>query len=63
MIKRELTESLKSMGKIVRRTLDIAMAVLTLILMGGSGLFYNAFGEALDSGLVYEILGAVLFVL
>lgn len=39
------------------------MAVLTLILMGGSGLFYNAFGEALDSGLVHEILGAVLFVL
>ena len=39
------------------------MAVLTLILMGGSGLFYNAFGEMLDSGLVHEILGAVLFVL
>lgn len=39
------------------------MAVLTLILMGGSGLFYNAFGEALDSGLVHEILGVALFVL
>lgn len=39
------------------------MAVLTLILMGGNGLFYNAFGEMLDSGLVHEILGAVLFVL
>ena len=39
------------------------MAVLTLILMGGNGLFYNAFGEALDSGLVHEILGVVLFVL
>ena len=51
------------MGKIARRTLDIAMAVLTLILMGGNGLFYNAFGEMLDSGLVHEILGAVLFVL
>ena len=51
------------MGKIARRTLDIAMAVLTLILMGGNGLFYNAFGETLDSGLVHEILGAVLFVL
>ena len=51
------------MGKIARRTLDIAMAVLTLILMGGNGLFYNAFGEALDSGLVHEILGVALFVL
>lgn len=30
------------MGKIARRTLDIAMAVLTLVLMGGNGLFYNA---------------------
>ena len=39
------------------------MAVLTLILMGGSGLFYNAFGEALDSDLVHEILGVALFVL
>ena len=39
------------------------MAVLTLILMGGNGLFYNAFGGALDSGLVHEILGVVLFVL
>ena len=39
------------------------MAVLTLILMGGNGLFYNAFGEVLDSGLVHEILGVVLFVL
>ena len=51
------------MGQIARRTLDIAMAVLTLILMGGNGLFYNAFGETLDSGLVHEILGVVLFVL
>ena len=42
------------MGKIARRTLDIAMAVLTLILMGGNGLF---------NGLVHEILGVVLFVL
>jgi len=50
-------------GKIARRTLDIAMAVLTLVLMGGNGLFYNAFGDALDSGLVHEILGVVLFVL
>ena len=39
------------------------MAVLTLVLMGGNGLFYNAFGEVLDSGLVHEILGVVLFVL
>ena len=51
------------MGKIARRTLDVAMAVLTLILMGGNGLFYNAFGEVLDSGLVHEILGVVLFIL
>ena len=51
------------MGKIARRTLDIAMAVLTLILMGGIGLFYSAFGEALDSGLVHEIWGVVLFIL
>lgn len=42
------------MGKIARRTLDVAMAVLTLILMGGNGLF---------NGLVHEILGVVLFVL
>ena len=39
------------------------MAVLTLILMGGNGLFYNAFGGALDSELIHEILGVVLFVL
>ncbi len=39
------------------------MAVLTLVMMGGNGLFYNAFGEVLDSGLVHEILGVVLFVL
>ena len=51
------------MGKIARRTLDIAMAVLTLILMGGNGLFYNAFGGALDSELIHEILGVVLFIL
>ena len=42
------------MGKIARRTLDIAMAVLTLVLMGGNGLF---------NGFVHEILGVVLFVL
>lgn len=47
----------------IRMPLDIAMAVLTLVLMGGNGLFYNAFGEALDSGLVHEILGVVLFIL
>ena len=51
------------MGKIARRTLDIAMAVLTLVLMGGNGLFYNAFDGAVDSGLVHEVLGVVLFVL
>ncbi len=39
------------------------MTVLTLVLMGGNGLFYNAFSETLDSGLIHEILGAVLFVL
>ena len=39
------------------------MAVLTLVMMGGNGLFYNAFGETLDSGLIHEILGVVLFVL
>jgi hypothetical protein len=50
-------------GQIARRTLDIAMAVLTLILMGGNGLFYNALGGELDSGLVHEILGVVLFAL
>lgn len=42
------------MGKIARRTLDIAMAVLTLVMMGGNVLF---------NGLVHEILGVVLFVL
>ena len=47
----------------IRMPLDIAMAVLTLVLMGGNGLFYSAFGESLDSGLVHEILGVVLFVL
>ena len=51
------------MGKIAHRTLDIAMAVLTLVLMGGNGLFYNAFDGAVDSGLVHEVLGVVLFVL
>ncbi|WP_173475056.1 DUF4405 domain-containing protein [Fibrobacter succinogenes] len=39
------------------------MAVLTLILMGGNGLFYNVFGGELDSRLVHEILGVVQFVL
>ncbi len=43
------------------------MAVLTLILMGGNGLFYSALGDlfdgALDSGLIHEILGVVLFIL
>ena len=39
------------------------MAVLTLVLMGGNGLFYNAFDGAVDSGLVHEVLGVVLFVL
>ena len=39
------------------------MAVLTPTLLGGTGLFYNAFGEVLDSGLVHEILGVVLFIL
>lgn len=51
------------MGKIARRTLDIAMAVLTLVLMGGNGLFYNAFDGELDSSLIHEILGVVLFAL
>ena len=39
------------------------MAVLTLVLMGGNGLFYNAFGGEFDSGLVHEILGVALFIL
>ena len=47
----------------IRMPLDIAMAVLTLVLMGGNGLFYNAFDGAVDSGLVHEVLGVVLFVL
>ena len=47
----------------IRMMPDIAMTVATLVLMGGSGLFYSAFGESLDSGLVHEILGVVLFVL
>ena len=47
----------------IRMMLDIAMTVATLVLMGGNGLFYSAFGESLDSGLVHEILGVVLFVL
>ncbi len=51
------------MGKIIRRSIDIAMAVLTFVLMGGNGLFYNAFDGAVDSGLVHEVLGVVLFVL
>lgn len=47
----------------IRMPLDIAMAVLTFVLMGGNGLFYNAFDGAVDSGLVHEVLGVVLFVL
>ena len=47
----------------IRMPLDIAMAVLTLVLMGGDGLFYNAFDGAVDSGLVHEVLGVVLFVM
>lgn len=47
----------------IRMPIDIAMAVLTLVLMGGNGLFYNAFDGAVDSGLVHEVLGVVLFVL
>lgn len=47
----------------IRMPLDIAMAVLTLVLMGGNGLFYNAFDGAVDSGLVHEVLGVVLFVM
>ena len=47
----------------IRMPLDIAMAVLTLVLMGGNGLFYNAFDGAVDSGLVHEVFGVVLFVL
>ena len=51
------------MAKISRCTLDIAMAVLTLFLMGGNNFFYDAVGESLESGLVHEILGMILFVL
>ena len=47
----------------IRMPLDLAMAVLTLVLMGGNGLFYNAFDGAVDSGLVHEVFGVVLFVL
>lgn len=47
----------------IRMPLDIAMTVATLVLMGGNGLFYNAFDGAVDSGLVHEVLGVVLFVL
>ena len=47
----------------IRMPLDIAMTVITLVLMGGNGLFYNAFDGAVDSGLVHEVLGVVLFVL
>jgi len=50
-------------AKISRCTLDIAMAVLTLFLMGGNNFFYDAVGESLESGLVHEILGMILFVL
>ncbi|WP_406539066.1 DUF4405 domain-containing protein [Fibrobacter sp.] len=39
------------------------MTVLTLVLMGGNNFFYDAFGESLESGLVHEILGMILFVL
>ena len=51
------------MAKISRCTLDIAMTVLTLFLMGGNNFFYDAVGESLESGLVHEILGMILFVL
>ncbi len=47
----------------IRMMLDIAMTVATLVLMGGNGLFYSAFDGAVDSGLVHEVLGVVLFVL
>ncbi|WP_295857917.1 DUF4405 domain-containing protein [uncultured Fibrobacter sp.] len=47
----------------IRMPLDIAMTVATLVLMGGNGLFYSAFDGAVDSGLVHEVLGVVLFVL
>lgn len=47
----------------IRMPLDIAMTVATLLLMGGNGLFYSAFDGAVDSGLVHEVLGVVLFVL
>jgi len=50
-------------AKISRCTLDIAMTVLTLFLMGGNNFFYDAVGESLESGLVHEILGIILFVL
>jgi cytochrome b subunit of formate dehydrogenase len=39
------------------------MTVLTLFLMGGNNFFYDAVGESLESGLVHEILGMILFVL
>jgi hypothetical protein len=39
------------------------MTVLTLFLMGGNNFFYDAVGESLESGLVHEILGIILFVL
>ncbi len=51
------------MVKISRCSLDVAMTVLTLVLMGGNNFFYDAFGESLESGLVHEILGMILFVL
>ena len=47
----------------IRMPLDIAMTIATLVLMGGNGLFYSAFDGAVDSGLVHEVLGVVLFVL
>lgn len=47
----------------IRMPIDIAMTVATLLLMGGNGLFYSAFDGAVDSGLVHEVLGVVLFVL
>ena len=51
------------MVKISRCTLDIAMAALTLVLMGGCNFFYEAFDESFDSDLVHETLGVILFVL
>lgn len=50
------------MVKISRCALDIAMAALTLVLMGGCNFFYEAFDESFDSDLIHEIL-CVLFLM